>query len=123
KRAGAEVVGTAESLRLLMVTPILMCFAYFVLLAISMVGLQTFAIPTTMQFYETSLGTATTALTGFLLGGSLGILAGGVLADRTTQHHLVACAGIRLASAGVAAIASGHVPAALLVPLFSIVGF
>src|SRR5690606_6847911 len=50
KRAGAEVVGTAESLRLLMVTPILMCFAYFVLLAISMVGLQTFAIPTTMQF-------------------------------------------------------------------------
>ncbi len=113
----------ADSVRLLTARPILMCFAYFVLLAVSMVGLQTFEIPATMMLYDTSIAVATSALTAFLLGGSAGILAGGILADRTTQHHLVASVGILLAAAGVAVIATGHVPVPLVMPLLGLVGF
>lgn len=115
--------GLAESVRMLTAMPILMCFAFFVLLAVSMVGLQTFGIPATMMLYGASLAVATTALTGFLIGGSVGILAGGMLADRTSNHHLVAVSGLLLAAVGVAMIATGQVPMALIVPLLGAVGF
>jgi MFS family permease len=121
--AAHEAHKLSDSLRLLIAKPILMCFAYFVLLSVSMVGLQTFEIPATMMLYDTSITVATTALTGFLVGGSVGIFAGGFLADRTTQHHLVAVAGILLASIGVAIIASGRIPVVSIVPILSLIGF
>ena len=100
-----------------------MCFAYFLLLAASMVGLQAFEIPATMMLYEASLAVATSALTGFLVGGSVGILAGGVIADRTSNHHVVAVSGILLASLGVALLATTALPVGLIVPILAMVGF
>jgi FSR family fosmidomycin resistance protein-like MFS transporter len=121
--AAAAPVALADTLRLFTATPILMCFAYFLLLAASMVGLQAFEIPATMMLYEASLAVATSALTGFLVGGSVGILAGGVIADRTTNHHVVAVSGILLGSFGVALLATGAVPVSLIVPILAGVGF
>jgi FSR family fosmidomycin resistance protein-like MFS transporter len=121
-REAERGVGLSASLRMLTALPILMCFAYFALLAISMVGLQAFEIPATMMLYGTSLALATTALTTFLLAGSAGILAGGLIADRTTQHHRVAVTGLLLAAGGVAILATGGVPEWLIVPLFAAVG-
>jgi MFS family permease len=114
--------GLGANLRMLLAVPILMCFAFFILLSISMVGLQTFEIPATMMLYETSMTLATTALTAFLLAGSAGILAGGMIADRTTHHHRVAVSGLVLAAAGVAVMATGDVPTWLIVPLLTFVG-
>ncbi len=121
--AAAEPVSLAETLRLFAATPILMCFAYFLLLAASMVGLQAFGIPTTMMLYGASLAVATSALTGFLIGGSVGILAGGMIADRTTNHHVIAVSGIVAGSLGVALLATGTVPVGLIVPILVGVGF
>jgi MFS family permease len=121
-READRAAGLAASLRTLTALPILMCFAYFALLAVSMVGLQTFAIPATMMLYGTSMALATTALTAFLLGGSAGILAGGLIADRTVHHHRVAITGLLLAAGGVAIVASGRTPTELIVPLLAIVG-
>lgn len=112
-----------DSLRLLMALPILMCFAYFTLLSVSMVGLQTFSIPASMSLFGLSISAATAALSAYLVGGAAGILAGGVVADRTTQHHVVAVAGILLASASVAGIAGGAAPGWMLAPLLGAVGF
>jgi MFS family permease len=122
-RADAASATPGNTLRLFTATPIVMCFAYFLLLAASMVGLQAFGIPTTMMLYDVSLAVATSALTGFLLGGSAGILAGGVIADRTTNHHIVAILGILLGSFGVALLATGGMPAGLIVPILAGVGF
>lgn len=121
--AAHETQSLSDSLRLFAAKPILMCFAYFVLLSVSMVGLQAFEIPATMMLYDTSIAVATSALTGFLIGGSVGIFVGGFLADRTSQHHLVAVAGILLATIGVAIVASGHIPVVSIVPILSLVGF
>lgn len=121
-REAQHGAGLVASVRMLFAMPILMCFAFFMLLSISMVGLQTFEIPATIMLYGTSMALATTALTAFLLAGSVGILAGGVIADRTTHHHRVAVSGLLLGAAGVAVIASGHVPSWLIVPLFTLVG-
>ena len=121
-REAQHGAGLAANVRVLIALPILLCFAYFVLLSISMVGLQTFEIPATMMLYDVSMALATTALTTFLVGGSVGILAGGVIADRTTRHHRVAVTGLLLGAGGVALLASGHVPELLIVPLFALLG-
>ena len=115
--------GFAASVKPLFALPIVMCFAYFVLLAISMVGLQTFQIPATMLLYGVSNVLATTALTAFLIGGSVGVLVGGVIADRTTRHHRVAMAGLTLGATGAAILATGQLPVALIVPLLALTGF
>lgn len=121
-REAERAAGLAASLRVLIALPILMCFAYFALLAISMVGLQAFEIPATMMLYGTSLALATTALTTFLLAGSAGILVGGLIADRTTQHHRVAVTGLLLSASGVVILASGQVAEWLIVPTFAAIG-
>ena len=122
-RAAAKSVSLAETLRLFAAKPILMCFVYFLLLAASMVGLQAFGIPSTMMLYDASLAVATTALTGFLIGGSVGILAGGMIADRTTNHHVVTVSGLMAGSFGVALLATGSMPVSLIVPILAGVGF
>ena len=122
-REAQRGLGFAASLKLLFALPIVMCFAYFTLLAISMVGLQTFEIPATMLLYGVSNVLATTALTAFLIGGSVGVLAGGVIADRTSHHHRVAMTGLLLGATGAAILATGQVPTALIVPLLALAGF
>lgn len=121
-REAQRGAGLAASVRVLLALPILTCFAFFMLLSIAMVGLQTFEIPTTIMLYDTSMTLATTALTAFLLAGSVGILVGGVIADRTTHHHRVAVSGLLLGAALLAVIATGQVPVWLIVPLFTLVG-
>jgi FSR family fosmidomycin resistance protein-like MFS transporter len=121
-REAQRGAGFVANVRVLLAVPILTCFAFFVLLSISMVGLQTFEIPATIMLYGTSMTLATTALTAFLLAGSVGILAGGLIADRTTHHHRVAVSGLLLGAAVVALIATGQVPVWLIVPLFTLVG-
>ena len=122
-REAQRGAGFVASLKLLFALPIVMCFAYFTLLAISMVGLQTFEIPATMMLYGVSNVLATAALTAFLVGSSIGVLAGGIIADRTTRHHRVAVTGLLLGAAGAAILASGQVPIMLIVPLLAVAGF
>src|SRR5438094_669847 len=95
-RRAAPVHGLAGNIALLMTPSILAAFAYFALLATSLVGIQTFAVSALVQLYQAPLGLATGALTGFLLGSAGGILLGAILADRTSRHHVVAAGGMLL---------------------------
>src|SRR5262249_57452541 len=83
----------ARSLVLLGSAPVLLCFAYFVLLSVSLTGNQTFMPAALNQLYGTPLSTANAALSAYLLAGSLGILAGGIAADRTARHAGIVAAG------------------------------
>jgi MFS family permease len=73
--------------------------------------------------FETPLGVGTAALTSFLLFSSLGILAGGVLADRIGPR--VSTAVATLVSAGALVLAIGAVPmgATLLILVSGASGF
>ena len=72
--------GLGADVALLTSWPIMMCFAFFSLYAITLVGFQTFATTALAQLYSVPLLVATSGLTGFLLGGVAGILAGGFIA-------------------------------------------
>ncbi|HEY4912048.1 MAG TPA: MFS transporter, partial [Methylomirabilota bacterium] len=122
-RRAAPVHGLAGNIALLMTPSILAAFAYFALLATSLVGIQTFAVSAIVQLYGAPLGLATGALTGFLLGSAGGILVGAVLADRTSRHHVVAGGGMLLGAVITLVVASAAPPPSTLPVIMALAGF
>ena len=108
--------GLAGDLRLLLVRPILVAFVYFALLAGALIGLQAFSVPAILAAYDAPLAIATGSLTALLLGSAAGILAGGLLADRTSRHDLVAATGMALAAGFTLVVATGA-PAPVVLPV------
>jgi MFS family permease len=106
-----RVSGTAK---LYLSPPIQLCFAYFTLLAVAQIGLQTFLPSTVVATFGISIENANLMLTSFLLASSLGILAGGLLADRLARPGLQIGAGLAIAAGLSLALA---LPAMTLAPL------
>jgi FSR family fosmidomycin resistance protein-like MFS transporter len=110
------------SLALFRQLPILFCFAFFCVLTLATVGLQTF-LPTALNAaFAMPLALATSAVTAYLLGGTAGILLGGYLATRFARHDRVAGVGVGIAAAIVALIPVYAWPAGLLLPMLAAVG-
>jgi len=91
KRTEASPAGTAPQqtryLGVLLSPVIVMGFAYFALTSFSGQGVQTFGSTSFIVGYGFTLRVATSAVTGYLVGKAVGIVAGGVVADRTNKHH------------------------------------
>ncbi len=122
RRAGANG-GFAADLRVLASVPVLMCFGYFVLVAVGFIAIQTFGVSTMIALYGVNAALASAALTAYLVGAAAGIFAGGFLAARFQRHDLVAVSGMLASAAFMLVIASTWIPAALLAPLFAATGF
>jgi FSR family fosmidomycin resistance protein-like MFS transporter len=102
--------------RLLMTPAILRNLVFFTLLALAGGGISNFSIVALVALYETPLWVANAALTGFLLMSALGVLLGGVIADRTRHHTRVAALGFALSASVIFAIGTvALAPAALIV--------
>ncbi|MBI1777050.1 MAG: MFS transporter [Proteobacteria bacterium] len=90
----------------LLATPaIVMALGYFILSAMAGIGFQTFSVTALTQLYGVPIGLATTALTAYLIGSCGGVLVGGVLADRTSRHDLIAVSGMSVSAALMLVIA------------------
>jgi MFS family permease len=60
-----------------------------------------------MELHDLPFGSATAALPAFLISSAVGVFVGGIIADRTPNHHILAMSGMALAGIfmfGVAAI-------------------
>lgn len=81
---------------LLVRLPVIMFLLFFVVIAMAHIGLQTFTPTALIAIHGMPLTAANGAVTGFLIGMPLGVLAGGMLADRTARHNLitVVCAAV-----------------------------
>lgn len=121
RRAGEG--GLGADLRVLVSAPVLMCFGYFVLIAIAFVAMQNFGVATLAMHFGASTALASTALTAYLLGGAAGIFAGGFLAARAARHDLVAVAGMAASALFMLALALAWVPAAALPAWLGAAGF
>ncbi|MBM3556090.1 MAG: MFS transporter [Alphaproteobacteria bacterium] len=120
---GAPKGRLADDFALLTSAPILACFVYFTLWALSLIGVQTFSQAAAMDFLSVSLDVATAAVSGYMIGGTAGVVCGGWLADRVTRHDLVAMGGLFIATVFFVAIAQGGAGPAGLVPLMAAAGF
>ncbi len=120
--AGSPVGGEARpapvghGAAVLISLPVMMCFLFYVFIAMSGAGLQAFAVTAFVGLHGTPFNWANGALTAYLIGAALGILVGGVVADRTRRHDRVAMAG--LIAGAVVVLFAGQVA---LVPLVLIV--
>lgn len=113
---GAAGPGAAPlTWRVLLSLPIVMCFAYFLFLAVAGIALQNFLAPVLHTLHGTAIETGTDALTAYLLGSAGGILFGGYTADRVHRHELMVGAG--LAGAAALVMVAGYVPLAAM-PLY-----
>jgi MFS family permease len=122
-RAAAQGAGGLRAdVALLASWSILTCFAFFALYATTLIGFQTFATTALTQLYQVPLAFATTGLTGFLLGGAAGILAGGFVAANTDRHTAVTVAGMLVPAVLALVLASGAVPVASLVAVMTVAG-
>lgn len=110
------------SLQLFAQRPILLCFAYFCVLTIATIGIQTFLGTSLNAAYGLPLAVAATALTAYLLGNASGVLAGGFLAARTTRHDRVAAAGLAVGAALVLTLALFATLAAWAIPILALTG-
>lgn len=113
----------ANSVELFRQRPILLCFAYFCVLTIATIGIQTFLGTSLNAAYGIPLGLAASAITAYLLGGTTGILAGGFLAARTQHHDRVAATGLAAGALLMFLLAWSPVAAQWAIPLLALIGF
>jgi MFS transporter, FSR family, fosmidomycin resistance protein len=119
-RAGS---GAADGWRLLLSAPILLNLAFFVLTSIMGGGLNTYLVVALGALHATPPDVANIALTSLLAMNAVGVLAGGVLAARTSHHAVVAASGLTIGGIVTALVGFFDFPSALLILVMGVSGF
>ncbi len=111
------------SLRALVTKPVLLCFFFYLLIAMAFTGFNNFAPSALQQVYPIDYHTAASAITFMAIGGIAGTLLGGVVAVRATRHDRVAFSGIVTASVFAAILATGLASTAVILWSVAAIGF
>ena len=123
-RKRAEGTQSAASTAVSVVTPAVLALTGFItLLALAHSAMYSFSVVALIASQGLSLGAATAALTAYLAGSAVGVLAGGVLADRTQRHGDVAAFGFGLCAVIALAIAVLSLPSLVLIVALGFTGF
>jgi MFS family permease len=119
-----QAAGTPRAPKQNILTPALIVLtAFFTLLGLSNAGISNFGVVALMSGYAISFSTANLALTAYLGAAAAGVLAGGLLADRTRRHGQVAAVCFGINTALVLLIAMVTLPPVLLTGAMTIAGF
>jgi MFS transporter, FSR family, fosmidomycin resistance protein len=120
--AEARPAITDAGWRLLLSAPILLNLAYFTLTSIMSGGLNTYLVVALGALHGTPAAVANMALTAVLAMNAVGVLAGGVLAGRTSHHAAVAAGGLAIGGTVTALIGWFALPSAGLILLMAFSG-
>lgn len=112
-----------QDFAILLSAPVLLCFLFYVISNISIGGVRTYGVAALVELYGTPKTIAGSALTGYMIGASLGILSGGFFADRFGARILVPVIGLSLASALMFVVGSVSMPIAMIVAVLALSGF
>jgi len=116
--------GSANAPKQAVITPALITLtALFMLLSLSVAGINNFGVVALMSGYGASYSAANVALTAFLASSAAGVLAGGFLADHTERHGYVAAACFAANAAIVLLIALVTLPGWTLTVAMMAAGF
>lgn len=120
RRATADAKIPAASL----LTPIILSLtAFFALLSLSTGAITNFSVVALKALYGTPLTLANGALSAFLTATAVGVLAGGVIADRTARHNQVAAGAFCLTAIITAVIGSIPLGTLALITAMASAGF
>ncbi len=110
-------------LRQLLTPTVIGLVGFFALLSLSTGALTNYSAVALVTVYGISLSSANLALSGFLFSSAVGVLAGGVVADRTRRHGDVAAFGFGGAALLILLVGSIDMGAVLLVAAMGMAGF
>jgi MFS family permease len=102
---------------------VLSLMGFFALISLSSTGINNFAGAGLQGAQAMSLGAANIALTGYLLATAFGVLAGGLIADRTIHHNAVAALGFAASAVLVVLVAVFPLPGLAVIVLLTAAGF
>ena len=111
-----------EGLSLLLSFPIMMCFAFFIMLTIGFTGIRSFLVVALNQMYGMSEILANTVLTGFMAGSFFGVLVGGFVADRFGPRVATAFGTLVSAAVMLAIVGTYNLSAITILVVISISG-
>lgn len=114
--------GSAAGRDLLLSAPILLLFLFYTLIAMFTSGVQSFSVTALHGLQDTSLTLANVVLTGFLIASAIGVLLGGVIADRTKRYALITVAAFGGSASLVLAVGMVPLPALVIMGLFVVIG-
>lgn len=123
RRADGKPRDLREDVKRLTSTPVLMCFAYFVLVGIVFIAIQTFGVSALIKVYGVSAALASSVLTAYMLGGAAGIFTGGFIAGKKFAPEHVAAGGMAVSASAMLVVALAVLPGTLLPVLFAVAGF
>ena len=86
RRPHSPAVSHAAGARLLLSRSVMMFFAFFMVSSMAGAGIQSWLITILHQVHGTDIAAASSALTGYMIGMTGGVLGGGWVADRTDRH-------------------------------------
>ncbi len=99
------------------------CFVFFFLATSAFGILQSYAPSILGNVYGLSLAAATAGLTAYLLGSAAGMVAGGFIAARRSDSDRVIACSLGMAALMAIVLASGWLPAWLVLPVMALMGF
>jgi MFS family permease len=114
---------SATGFALMRSAPMVMMFVFFAFTSAVTSGFSSFSVVAIGELYRVRETVAGYGLTAFLSAVAIGVLVGGVLADHTRRHNLVA--GIAVAAVAVlfAIVGVGTVPVAVALSAIALAGF
>ena len=109
-------------LDLLLSAPILRNLLFFLCLGMANNGIQTYTVVSQQALHGTPAAVANIGLSGFLLMSAMGVLLGGVIADRTPHHERVAAIGFAFTATMAFLMGWFALPSVVLILVMSIGG-
>ncbi len=92
KDSDAKILSFRENVAVLLSKPMMILFAFYLMTSLSGSGIRAFLVVALVALHETPLVAASGALAGYLFASAFGVLLGGVIADKTSRHDIVAAA-------------------------------
>lgn len=119
RTAGNEQGGTLAFLKL---RAVWLCFGFFLLTAVALGGIQSFATISLEALYGISHALATSSYTAYMLASALGMVAGGFLGAHAQQHDRTVAAAFLAAALLALVLAAGAGPSWMALPLMGLIG-
>ncbi len=110
-------------MRQLLTPAVIGLIGFFALLSLSSGALTNYSAVALVTVYGMSLSSANLALSAFLFMSAVGVLAGGIIADRTSRHGDVAAFGFGGAGVLILLVGTIDLGAVLLVAAMGMAGF
>jgi MFS transporter, FSR family, fosmidomycin resistance protein len=124
-RASAERLPAGNQhipLRRLLTPTVISLVVFFMLLSLSTGALTNYSAVALVALYHASLSGANLALSAFLFATAIGVLLGGVIADRTRRHGDVAAFGFGGAAVLILLVGSVNLGSILLIAAMGLAG-